>query len=72
MLPMCGNNSQIYLPRLAELLEACVRAEAGQLLPLELRDLLPLVNDSGIGCAVHLGELRLVVERLEMRRPAGR
>ena len=59
------------LPGLAELLEAVLRPEALQLLALELGDRLALGERLGHRLAVHLGELRLVVERLEVRRPAG-
>ena len=32
---------------------------------------MPRVNDSGIGWPVHLGQGRLIVERLQVRRAAG-
>ena len=69
--PMCGNSSQISVAALAELLELGLRPEADQLLPLELGELLPLGQALGHRLAVHLGQLRLVVERLQVRRPAG-
>ena len=59
------------LPRLAAALERVLRAEAAELLPLQLRDRLALGERLGHRLAVHLGELRLVVEGLEVRRPAG-
>ena len=59
------------LARLAELLEGVLRGEALQLLALELGDRLPLGERLGHRLAVHLGQLRLVVERLQVRRPAG-
>ena len=48
-----------------------LRAEALQLLALQLGDRLALGERLGHRLAVHLGELRLVVERLQVRRPAG-
>ena len=69
--PMCGNSSQISAPHLPNFLKLALRAEAVQLLPLELRDLLALGDALRHRLAVHLGELRLVVERLQVRRPAG-
>ncbi len=59
------------LARLAELLERVLRREALERLPLELRDRHPRRERAGHRLAVHLGELRLVVERLQVRRPAG-
>ena len=59
------------LPRLSELLEAVRRPEAGQLLSLELGNLLSSGERLRHRLAAHVGELRLVVERLEVRRPAG-
>src|SRR5207249_9326107 len=59
------------LARLAESLEAVRRPEAGELLALQLRDLLSLGQRLRHRLAVHLGELWLVVEGLEVRRPAG-
>ena len=59
------------LARLAELLERMLRAEAVQLLPLQLGDRLALGERLGHRLAVHLGQLRLVVERFQVRRPAG-
>ena len=69
-LPMCGKSSQISWPDLAEFLEAVLRAEADQRLALQLRDLLALGERFRHGLAVHLGELRLVVEGLQVRRAA--
>ena len=46
------------------------RPEDLQLLALELGDRLALGERLGHRLAVELGELRLVVERLELRRPA--
>ena len=68
--PMCGKISRHLLPRFAELLEAVLRPEAHQLPALQLRDLLPLRERLRHRLAVHLGQLRLVVERLEVRGPA--
>ena len=59
------------LAGLAELLEAVLRAEADQLLALQLRDLLALGERLRHRLAVHLGELGLVVEGFEVRRAAG-
>ena len=69
--PSCGKSSHDLLPGLAELLELMLRPEAVQLLPLKLGDRLALGERLGHRLAVHLGQLRLVVERLQMRRPAG-
>ena len=60
-----------HLSRSTERLEPVSRAHARELLSLELRDLLTLRQRFGHRSAAHLGELRLVVERLEMRRSAG-
>ena len=70
-LPMCGNSSQISWPDLPNFLKPMLRAEADQLLALQLRDLLALGEGFRHGLAVHLGELGLVVESFEMRRAAG-
>ena len=59
------------LPGLAVPLERELRREAHQLLALQLRQLLPLRERLRHRLAVHRGQLRLVVERLEVRRPAG-
>ena len=61
-VPMCGKSSEISWPDLAELLERVLRPEALELLALELRDRLALGERLGHRLAVHLGELRLVVE----------
>src|SRR6266508_695483 len=53
------------------LLEAVRGTQAGEALPLELRDLLPSGERLGHRLTRHVGELRLVVECFEMRRPAG-
>ena len=70
-LPMCGNNEHISWPGFAELLERMLRAEAGQALALELRDLLPGGEGVRHGLAGHLGELGFVVEGFQMRGAAG-
>ena len=62
---------QISWPDLPNFLNACCGAEALQLLALELRDRLALGERLGHRLAVHLGQLRLVVEGLQVRRPAG-
>ena len=58
------------LAGLAVLLKLVLRPEAGQRLPAKLRDLLPLGEGFRHRLAMHLGELRLVIERLQMGRPA--
>ncbi len=60
-----------HLAGLAEALEFVRRAEADQLLALELSDLLALGKGIRHGLAIHFGEFRLVVEGFEMRWPAG-
>ena len=60
-----------FLAGFAELLEVVLRAEAGELRVLKLRDLLPLGERFGHRLGVHLRELRLVVEGFEMRGAAG-
>ena len=55
---------------LPELLEAKLRPVAVQLGTLQLRDLLPLRERVRHRLAVHLRELRLVIPRLQVRRPA--
>ncbi len=67
----CGNSSLISMPALAVLLEAPLRAEAGELRALQLRDRLALRDRLGHRLAVPLRELRLVVEQFEVARPAG-
>src|SRR5437868_303100 len=59
-----------FLARLAVLLERMLRGKALQLLTLKLRDRLPLGERLGHRLAVHFGQLRLVVERFQVRRPA--
>ena len=59
------------LPALAVLLEAALRAEAGQLRALQLRDRLPLGERLGHRLAVPLGQFGLVVEAFEVGRAAG-
>ena len=59
------------LPALAEFLEGVLGAEAIELLALQLSDRLSLGIGLGHRLAVHLTELRLVIEGLEMRRSAG-
>ena len=59
------------LSRLAVPLELVLRRQALELLILKLRDRLPLGERLRHRLAVHFGELRLVVERLQVRRSAG-
>ena len=59
------------LAGLAELLEAVLRAEADERLALQLGDLLSFGEGLRHLLLVHVCELRLVVERLEVRRSAG-
>ena len=66
-----GEDRADLLARLAVLLERVLRGEAGELLPLELRDRHPGGERPRHRLAVHRGELGLVVERLQVRRPAG-
>src|SRR2546422_1553205 len=58
-----------HLSGLTEALEPVRRAEAGEPLSLELRDLLPSRERLRHRRAVHFRELGLVVERLQVRRP---
>ena len=51
-------------------LEAVLRAEALQLLALQLRDLLTLREAFGHRLRIHGQQLRLVIESLQVRRPA--
>ena len=53
-----------------EALELELRSEADQRTPLKLRDLLSLRERFRHALAVHLRELRFVVEGFQMRRPA--
>ena len=66
-----GKDGGDLLARLAAPLERVLRRQAGELLALQLRDRLALGERLGHRLAVHLGQLRLVVERLQVRRPAG-
>src|SRR5207248_1830333 len=59
------------LARLAVALERVLRPEAVELLALQLRDLLALRERLRHRLAVHLRQLRLVVERFQVRRTAG-
>ena len=59
------------LPRLAVPVELAGRPARGEDLVLELGELLPLRERLGERLAVQLLEPRLVVEALELRRPAG-
>ena len=68
--PICGKSSQISVPHLPNFLKIVLRAEALELCALKLRDLLPLVSESGIGWPFSSRELRLVIEGLEVRRAA--
>ena len=55
----------------AHLRKGMLRAKAGQLLPLQLRELLSLRHALGHRLPVELCQLRLVVEGFEVRRPTG-
>src|SRR5581483_3807225 len=66
-----GEQAYHLLSRFAELLELVLRAEAFQLFALQLCDLLALGERFGHALAVHLRQLRLVVERLQVRGAAG-
>ena len=68
--PISGKIVADLLARLAVLLERVLGGEAGELLPLELRDRHPRGERPRHRLAVHRGELRLVIERLQVRRPA--
>ena len=70
-VPMCGKSAQISWPDWPNFLNGCCGREAVQLLPLQLGDRLALGERLGHRLAVHLGQLGLVVERLQVRRPAG-
>ena len=61
------------LAGLAKLLEIMLRPEAGQIvsLALQLGNRLTLGDALGHRFAVHLAQLRLVIERLQMTRAAG-
>ena len=59
------------LPRIAELLERILRGEAFERLPLELGDWHPGRERAGHRLAVHIGQLRLVIQSLQVRRSAG-
>jgi hypothetical protein len=73
---LIGNRAEVredladLLARFAVLQELVLRPEALQLLSLKLRDWLPLGERFGHRLPVHLGQLGLVVERLQVRRPA--
>ncbi len=65
-----GKQLANLLPRLAEPLEAELRREAIQLRPLKLGDRLALGERLRHRLAVEFGQLRLVVEGFQVRRPA--
>ena len=73
-LPMCGNSEQISWPGFAELLEVMLRAEAGQALALQLRDLLALGEGIGHRLAVSSRRVWACSRRFPdaMGRPPGR
>ncbi len=48
-----------------------LRRQAGELLPLQLRDRLAIRKGGGHWLSMQVGQLRLVIERLQMRRAAG-
>ena len=66
-----GEHVRNHLPRLAAFRKVVLRSETIQRLPLELGDGLPLGDRFGHRLAVHLGQLRLVIERLDMGRSPG-
>ena len=71
MLAMCGRKSLISWPRLAVLAGTSNSGPRHlQLLALQLGDRLALGERLGHRLAVERGELRLVVEGFELRRPA--
>ncbi len=59
------------LSRFTPLLKSMLRREADQSLALQLGDLLTSRDAFGHRLAIHLGELGLVIERVEMTHPAG-
>ena len=70
--PICGNSSQISIPLCAELLETDAAARSrSAAAPATGRSAAPCVKLSGIGWPSISPQLRLGIERLEMRRPAG-
>src|SRR5262249_22453154 len=66
-----GEERRQLLAALAVTRERVLRAEAAQLLALELRDGLAARDRLRHRLAVHRGELRFVVEEREVRRAAG-
>jgi hypothetical protein len=60
-----------FLPGLAPTLERELRGQALELLVLQLGDWLALGQRGRHRLAVHLGQLRLVIQRFQMRRAAG-
>src|SRR6185436_19324038 len=58
------------LPGFPERLKLMLRPKADERLALQLRNLLPFGERIRHGLAMHFGEFRFVVERLNMRRPA--
>ena len=70
IVPNCGKMSQISCPDSPYFLKRMLRSKALQLLALKLRDRLALGKRLGHRLAVHLGQLGLVVERFQVRRPA--
>ena len=69
--PMCGNSSQISAPHLPNFLKLHCGPKHFSCCPCSCASCWPLVNDFGHRLAVQLGELRLVIERLQVRRAAG-
>ena len=67
----CGKIVLISWPLAAAALKRVLGSEADQLLPLELGDRHAAGERLGHRLAVHLGQGRLVVERLQVRRAAG-
>ena len=70
-LPMLGKSVQISCCDLPYFANGCCGAKQFKLLPLQLRDRLALGDRLGHRLAVQFGQLGLVVERFQVRRPAG-
>ena len=70
-LARCGKIALNLLTALPAALKGMLWSQADQLCPLELGDRHALGERLGHRLALHLREPRLVVERLQVRRPAG-
>jgi hypothetical protein len=64
-------NLRDHLTALTPWLERMLRRKTIQLLSLQLRNLLTLGDRFGHRLTMHLGQLGLVVKRLQMRHPTG-